>query len=284
MGVMGIDIGGTNIRVGFVEEGKLGKIESSIVRKNGTKDEILDALHLLIEKFKKEKIEGIGVGVPSVVDVEKGIVYDVQNIPSWNEVHLKKILEAKNNVPVYINNDANCFVVGEKYFGKGKNYKNIVGLIVGTGLGAGLIMNDRLYSGNNCGAGEFGMIPFKESNYEYYCSGQYFQNEHRLTGEDLCTKASRGDLAAFKIFSIFGANLGEAIKTIMFAVDPEIIVLGGSVSKSFEFYKNDMWNSIKSFAYSKSVSKIKIEVSTSSNIAILGAASLYYDAVGIAER
>lgn len=277
MGILGIDIGGTNIRVGLVKENELVRVESSLVMPEASQDEILNNLQSLIEKFS-EKVEGIGVGVPSVVDMESGIVYDVQNIPSWKEVRLKQFLEGKNRVPVYINNDANCFAVGEKYFGKGKEYKNIVGLIVGTGLGAGIILNDRLYSGKNCGAGEFGMIPFKNNNYEYYCSGQYFTNEYGLRGQELFTQASAGDISTLKIFSQFGKNLGEAVKMIMYALDPEIIILGGSVSKSFQFYKDEMWKGISGFAYSQSASAIKIEVSENNHIAILGAAALYYDA------
>lgn len=279
MGVLGIDIGGTNIRAGFVENGEIGRIESSLVLKDGSQMEILETLDSVIEKFSDKNLEGIGVGVPSVVDVEKGIVYDVVNIPAWKEVNLKEILEKKYQVPVYINNDANCFAVGEKYFGKGKNYKNIVGLIIGTGLGAGLIINNQLYNGNNCGAGEFGMIPYRKNNYEYYCSGQYFLNEYGVTGEELFAKASQDDAAAQKIFSTYGSNLAEVVKTVMFTIDPEIIILGGSVSRSFQFYKDDMWKSIKSFAYSNSVSKLEIEVSEIKNIAILGAAALYYDSM-----
>jgi glucokinase len=276
MGVLGIDIGGTNIRVGLVEGNELTRVESSRVLQQGSKDEIIDNLQSLIDMFGNT-IEGIGVGVPSVVDVPKGIVYDVQNIPSWKEVHLKAILEERNKVPVYINNDANCFAVGEKYFGKGKEYKDVVGLILGTGMGAGIILNDRLHSGNNCGAGEFGMIPFKNNIFEYYCSGQYFMNEFGMTGEELYVKASSGEISASKIFSNYGRNLGEAIKMIMFAIDPEIIVLGGSVSKAFQFYKDEMWKVIKGFAYAQTASRIKIEVSENNHIAILGAAALYYD-------
>lgn len=278
MGILGIDIGGTNIRVGLVENSKLTSIESFEIKKGGTQQEILDSLFRMIGKFDTEQIEGIGVGVPSVVDIENGIVYDVQNIPSWKEVHLKKILESDYKVPVYINNDANCFVVGEKYFGKVKQYKNIIGLIIGTGLGAGIIINNQLYAGNNCGAGEFGMIPFKDNNYEYYCSGQYFLNEFGISGDELSRNALKKDPGAIKIFKKFGLNLGEAIKMIMYALDPEVFVLGGSVSKSFKFFEDEMWNEIKSFSYSNSADRIKIKISEIKNIAILGAAALFLDA------
>ena len=277
MGILGIDIGGTNIRVGLVENSKLASTESSEIKKGGTQQEILDMLFRLIRKFDSKQIEGIGVGVPSVVDIENGIVYDVQNIPSWKEVHLKKILESNFDVPVYINNDANCFVAGEKYFGKVKQYKDIVGLIIGTGLGAGLIINNHLYSGNNCGAGEFGMIPFKDENYEYYCSGQYFLNEFGISGDELSKKALDENPEAIEIFKKFGSNLGETLKMIMYAMDPEVIILGGSVSKSFQFFKDEMWKEIRSFAYSNSIDRIKIEISVIKNIAILGAAALLLD-------
>ena len=144
-------------------------------------------------------VTGIGVGVPSVVDTEKGIVYGVQNIPSWQEVYLKEFLENKYNLPTYVNNDANCFAAGEKYFGKAKEYENAVGLIIGTGLGAGLILNDRLYSGTNCGAGEFGTISFRGHNYEYYCSGQYFIQHYSTDGAALFESARSKDTKALKI-------------------------------------------------------------------------------------
>ena len=277
VGIIGIDLGGTNVRAGLIEKESLTKVESIQITKSDNVMDVMDDIVNLIERFSGYGISGIGVGVPSVVDVEKGIVYNVQNIPSWKEVHLKDFLEKKFNVPVYINNDANCFAVGEKYFGKGKDYKNIVGLIIGTGLGAGIIINGKLYAGRNCGAGEFGCVPYKDKNYEYYCSGQFFGHEYRTTGGELFGRAKRGDREAMEIFSIFGTNLGEAIKLIMYSVDPEIIILGGSVSKSFEMFKNEIYESIKGFAYPKSVDNLVIEVSEIQNVAILGAAALYYD-------
>jgi glucokinase len=278
MKVLGIDIGGTNIRAGLVENNAVVRIESLKIKKAGSETEIMGDLNLLIGKFLKDKIEGIGIGVPSVVDSEKGIVYDATNIPAWKEVHLKEQIEAKYNIPVYVNNDANCFVMGEKYFGMVTTYSNIVGLIIGTGLGSGLVLNNKLYVGENCGAGEFGMIPFRDHNFEYYCSGQFFENEYGVSGEEIKQRAEQGDAETLEIFTKFGSNLGEAIKVIMLAVDPEIFILGGSVSKSYEFFKDAMWESIRKFVYVHSSDKIKVEISETNHIAILGAAALYYDA------
>ena len=277
MGVLGIDLGGTNVRVGLVENNSLVRVESLPISKNDDDIIVLNNIYNLIDLFSKEEILGIGIGGPSVVDVERGIVYDVQNIPSWKEVRLKELVENNFGVPVYVNNDANCFAAGEKYFGKGKDYNNIVGLIVGTGLGAGIVIHGKLYAGKNCGAGEFGTIPYKDKTYEYFCSGQYFCNKYNTTGEELFKKAAQGDKEAIEIFSEFGANLGEAIKLIMYSVDPEIIILGGSVSKSFNLFKEKMYKSISNFSYPKSIENLKIEISEIDNVAILGAAALYYN-------
>ena len=94
----------------------------------------MDQICGLIDESKPENLDGIGIGVPSVVDIEKGIVYDVQNIPSWKEVHLKSIMEERYCAATFVNNDANCFALGEKYFGKGLGHKSVIGLILGTGF------------------------------------------------------------------------------------------------------------------------------------------------------
>ncbi len=248
------------------------------INPNGSDEEVLDQLCGLIDRTKLEDVDGVGIGVPSVVDIEEGIVYDVQNIPSWREVPLKSILEERYSVPVLVNNDANCFALGEKHFGKGVGYQSAIGLIVGTGFAGGIIVDGRLYPGMNCGAGEFGMIPYLESIYEYYCSGQFFTRHVAQTGAEVFRRAVEGDREAVRIFAEFGHHLGHGIKTILYAYDPEIIVLGGSVRKAFRFFKEAMWESIRSFAFSNSIRSLKIEVSELEHVAILGAAALHYDA------
>jgi len=278
MSILGIDLGGTNVRVGRVKNDSIEKIATTKITSDGTEEIILNEICQTIDNVIQTDVKGIGVGVPSVIDIKNGIVYDVQNIPSWKEVHLKEYLEKKYNIPTYINNDANCFAVGEKYFGKAKEYENVVGLIIGTGLGAGLILNNKLYSGQNCGAGEFGMITFKEHNYEYYCSGQFFSLGHSIKGTILYEMAKRSESKALQIFSEFGSNLGEAIKLILYTIDPQMIVLGGSLSKSFAFFKESMWKSVNKFEYKRSLDNLKIECTEVKDIAVLGAAALYFDA------
>jgi glucokinase len=276
--IIGIDLGGTKVGIGRVEKGRIVDHVSARVSALGSEQQVTKDLIKAIEQVFKPDVAGIGVGVPSVVDVEKGVVYDVQNIPSWKEVPLKEILEKWFGRPVYVNNDANCFAVGEKHFGQGKKYRHLVGLIIGTGLGAGLILNGRLYSGPNCGAGEFGMIPYKDSILENYCSGQYFVRACGVRGEEVHSRAERGDREAKEIFEQFGVFLGDAMMIIMLAVDPEAIILGGSVSRAFAFFEKSMRERMKVFPYHKTLERIVIDVSRQPQIAVLGAAALYYDA------
>ena len=275
--IIGVDIGGTNIRVGKVHKDNVTNLYTQQISSTGTEQKVLDEIITSIHKTFDNSVLGVGVGVPSVVDVEKGIVYDVQNIPAFREVCLKNILEEEFKVPIYINNDANCFVVGEKYFGAGKNYKDIVGLIIGTGLGSGIYTNDKLYLGANCGAGEFGMLSYKDSNYEHYCSGQFFNNKFNTTGEEVYKKAVKGDKDALKIFNEFGYHIGNAISAIILTVDPEIIILGGSVSKAYDYFKNSLNMVLDNFPYQNSIKQLKIVASNLNQVSILGAAALYFE-------
>jgi len=276
--VVGVDLGGTNVRAGLVVEGRLDKVRAEPVRGRGTAEEVLEDLFRAIDAVMGPDAAGIGAGVPSVIDLATGTVHDVQNIPSWKKVPLKRILEDRYGRPAFVNNDANAFAAGEKYFGKIGPYDSAVGLIVGTGLGAGIIANGRLYSGANCGAGEFGMLPYLDRNFEAYASGQFFERVHGTSGRELAARAERGDARALAAFDEFGRHLGEAVKAVCYAVDPEVIVLGGSVSRSFRFFRDSLWRAFRTYAYSIARERLKIEVSETEHIAVLGAAALYFDA------
>ncbi len=275
--IIGVDLGGTNIRAGKVKNNNIVDVYSQQISSNESEKKVLDEIITSIYKIFDDYIAGIGVGVPSIVDVSKGVVYDVQNIPSLKEVYLKKILEEEFKVPVYINNDANCFVVGEKYFGAAKGYNNVIGLTIGTGLGAGIYTDGRLYLGANCGAGEFGMLPYKDGIYEDFCSGKYFVNTLKTTGKEIFYKAEKGDKEAINIFSDFGMHVGNAISAIMLAVDPELIVIGGSVSIAYKYFKDSVKKVLDNFPYQNSIKKLKIVESNLEQVAILGAAALYFE-------
>ena len=276
--VLGIDLGATNIRGARVSNETLSTIESKRINSKGTEDQVLQDVYELIDGLIDPKVTAIGIGVPSVVDVEAGVVYDVQYIPAWKEVPLKKRLETRYGIPAFVNNDANCFALGEFYFGKGKGSGSMIGLTLGTGMGAGIIINNKLYAGPNCGAGEFGMVEYLDHVFEYYCSGQFFQNIYQLEGEVVFQQAAKGDPVAIGMYGEMGMHLGNAIKVIMYTYDPKLIILGGSVRHAYRYFQEAMWRQIRSFAFSKSIGKLQIELSNLENSGILGAAALYYDA------
>ena len=273
--LIGMDIGGTNARVGLVENGQVTRLEAVAIKAQDSVAVVLAQIFELIERINNPAVNGIGIAFPSIMDVEKGIVFDVNNIPAWKEVHLKDILEKRYNLPVRLNNDANWFALGEKYFCQGKSYSNLVGLIVGTGLGAGIVIDGKIYSGANGGAGEFGMVPYLDKYLEYYYSGQFFDNHGNKSGDRLASAATAGDKDALAIFKVFGHHFGQAIKIIQYTIDPEIIILGGSVRKAFPFFKDSMWKALENFAFISSLKNIRIAISEDDYIAILGAAALH---------
>ena len=272
--LIGVDLGGSSAKAAVVVENKVAKRLSTPINARGSEAEVLESIFHLIDRLGTEDVEGIGVGVPSVVDIQAGIIYDTVNIPAWKEVPLKQILRERFGIPAQIDNDSNCFALGEKRFGKAQPYRNAACVTLGTGMGTGLIIEDRLYSGANCGAGEFGMIPFRDEIVEYYASGQFFKNLYATTGEAVAKRAQAGDEDAFRIFQEFGANLGTALTFILYAVDPEIIVLGGSISRSFPYFEPAMRRAMGNFVYRKTLERIKIEVSDNPDIALIGAAGL----------
>jgi glucokinase len=276
--VIGIDLGATNVRGGLVNENSILKLVASRIRSNGSVQDVLEDIYAVTDQLIDETVAAIGIGVPGVVDIEEGIVYDVQYIPSWVEVPLKQHMEQRYRIPVFVNNDANCFALGEYYFGKGKGAKDMIGLTIGTGLGAGIIINRHLYAGPNCGAGEFGMVGYLDQVHEYYCSGQFFKNVYGLDGEDVFKQAQQGDEKALGLYAEMGMHLGNAIKTIMYTYDPSLIIFGGSVRFGYPYFQQAMWERINTFAFTKTISRLKIEISELESSGILGAAALYYDA------
>lgn len=275
--MLGFDIGGTNLRVGVVEEGNFLNIFHEPIGDQFDEQGTIDQVKKLISRAMSPDVATIGVGVPSVVDLKNGIVYDTVNIPSWKKVPLKDILESEFGIPVLVNNDANCFVLGEKYFGSGMNVNNLTGLILGTGVGAGLIMNNKLVPGHNCGAGEFGMVSYLGHDYEYYCGGGNFKALYGMEAAEAFHLASDNQPEALKLWNSYGNHLAELIKLVLYTADPQAIVLGGSISQAFPFFKERMLNSLQTFAFKNSLSNLNIHVSQLEYAGVLGAAYLHID-------
>jgi len=152
--------------------------------------------------------------------------------------------------------------------------KHVVGVSAGTGLGAGIIINHHLFNGNNCGAGEIGLLAYLDHNIEYYASGNLFRAVFNTTAEEAHHRAALGNTEAIRHWNEFGVHLAEALKCVVLAYDPETIVLGGSLSKAYDLFKDSMRNALQTFPFPESIKRLKIFRSQNENIVLLGAAEM----------
>lgn len=273
---IGVDLGGTNIRAALVDE--QGRIECKVSSRcpAGVDDPeiVLKEIAGLIRGVMVADVGSIGIGVPSIVDVEKGIVYNAANIPCWKEVHLKEYLEGCfPGVRVSVNNDANCFAAGETVYGSAKGLKNVVGIIIGTGTGAGIMIDGSLYNGVNVCAGEIGYFPYLDSYYENYTSGEFFASRG-IDARDAAELARNGNGEMRNLWEEFGRHVGSLIKTTLLAYDPQAIVLGGGMTGASDLFEKSMRESLNDFYYPNVSSTVRIIFSDTKDVAILGAAAI----------
>ncbi|MCK5775972.1 MAG: ROK family protein [Bacteroidales bacterium] len=274
---IGLDLGGTKVLAARVNSSEIEASAHRFVPKdNGDENQVIDLLKEVISELINDDVEAIGIGLPSIVDAENGVVYDVQNIPSWKEVHLVGILKDYFKLPVYINNDANCYALGEVYYGLAKNCDSLVGITLGTGLGGGIVINGSLLKDATGAAGEFGVIPYLDKTLEAYCSGQFFTDHYNTSGEIMAERARKGDDIAIKAYQEFGKHIGNAVKIIISTIDPEMIIIGGSVAQSNDLFEKAMLASIQDYPFERSKNNIKVEFSETNNMAVLGASTLCF--------
>lgn len=270
-----LDIGGSKINAGIFKGGKI--VQSKIHKFNSklSSDDILAYIISCINEIKDHDVVGIAIGVPSIVDLEQGIIIDAVNIKAWKHMPLKASLEQHFNLPVYINNDVNCFTFGEHLSGAGKGYSDIVGICIGTGIGSALVFNNDLYTGHNCSAGEIGCINYLSGTFDEYCGGVFFTEHYGKSGSQLFQQAIKGDTFAIEAFETYGQHLGEAISQLLLFFDPKLIVIGGSITESFDFFIGTVWEKLANFPYQNVIKNLHIEKSRQQDSALLGAANLY---------
>lgn len=273
---LGIDLGGTNLRLGLVENGNIVDLTvCPSIPKECSYDESVGYLVDAVCKVFVPEIKGIGIGIPSVVDSRSGIVYDVMNIPQWKEVPLKEILSnAFKGVEVSVNNDSNCFALGEARFGKGRGVSTMVGITLGTGVGSGIVIDGKLYSGHNTGAGEIGCLPYLDKTLEDYCASKFFRDNYGMSPKETADLARQGHRDMQTAWNHFGKHIAMLIEAAMYAYDPEMIIFGGGLAASHDLYEASMNEELMGFAYQKSLANLRIEYSELKDVAILGAASL----------
>lgn len=262
--LVGIDIGGTSVEIAVMNlAGKL--LDKTIFEtQKHVKSLVSTIANNVIDLIKNcgleiSQVYGVGIGVPGITDVEKGVVVDAPSI-GWKNMPLKMQLESLLPFPVYIDNDVNVAVLGERWKGAGKSHTNFLMITLGTGIGCGVIINGDLYRGASYAAGEIGyMVTDKDSaekKYDQTFTGYGFLDSHvggpsitrRMlnylgdsNNEDWSAKrifemAIDGDKKAFEIVNESISHLSFALINVISILNPEKIVLGGGISKSMDYF------------------------------------------------
>ena len=272
--LLGIDIGGTTINLGLVKGNQIvKKLCVPSFAPGATLEETLNYLSDRISEIKTPEVEAIGIGVPTLVDPDRGIVYDALNIPSWKEVHLKDYLENRFGVRVEVNNDANCYVLGAAAH-LGLTSHVVVGVTLGTGTGIGIMADGRLMNGDNCGAGEICSVPYNGTCFEDFCSKKFF-TANGWDGRQAVEAAKNGDPKALKFFDEFGRHLGNLLSFVMYAYDPANIVLGGGIANTAPWFRESMMKALREFyIYPHVLERLQVHVLPSEEIPVLGASLL----------
>ncbi|WP_315081507.1 ROK family protein [uncultured Clostridium sp.] len=253
---IGIDIGGTNLRAAILDE------ECNLVDKFKISNEVekgpeynLDKLILEIkERWLDKEIISVGVGCPGPLDIRSGTILVTPNLRTWEYFKLKEYLENKFDLPVFVNNDANVAGYSEAMVGAGKGEESVYYMTLSTGIGGGFIYKGEIVSGFNSIAAEIGNMiinedTYKHSNMNYgglegQCSGVNIARiSSEIIGRELTTKdvfegAEQGNMELQKMLSEWVINVSKAIANIIVTVDPEVIVLGGSVIINNPSYLN----------------------------------------------
>ncbi|MDG5798888.1 ROK family protein [Marinilabiliaceae bacterium ANBcel2] len=276
---IGVDIGGTKMQIAKVCNNKVEESVTVPTLAKRTRSEIFNDLVDGISKVIDDDVVGLGVGVPGLVDDKNGVIFNITNIPSWKNFDIRSELSKHFNIPVFVGNDANCFVLGEKHFGKAFGYSNVVGIALGTGVGGGVIVNGVLHTGNKFMAGEFGGISYRDKDFENYCSGKFFVNEYNTEGAECAQLAKSKDSKALEIFKVLGNHVGNLLTTIICSCAPDIIVIGGSLAKSYKFFEPGIREVFDKFPHQMVLDATPVVVSDNNDIAVLGAAALVLNSV-----
>lgn len=257
---IGVDVGGTNIKMGVLDQkGKViarNHFATKAFASNKTK--LIEALALHIEALlknnaiPKKKVNGVGIGLPGPVDYKAGIVRFLPNIPGWKNVPLKKLLQQRLGLKVFIDNDVKLITLAEWQKGAGRGYTDLVCLTLGTGVGSGLVLDGYLYRGTDNAAGELGHLPLNENGPHCNCGGfgcleAYIGNQrlvdlaNRIMGtktmtlEEMFVKASQGNAKALKFWRIAAGHLGNGLSAIVNLLNPQVFIIGGGVSHNHKF-------------------------------------------------
>jgi len=279
--IIGVDLGGTNIKTALISpDGNIiKKYETSTDVNKGT-NTVINNIISSINKVKSGKILGIGIGSPGPLDYKTGTITNPVNLPFRN-ISLKNIVEKKLKLKTFLDNDANCFTLAAAIFGQGKKYENVVGITLGTGLGGGFVINKKIYHGRN-NAAELGHITIKYDGPKSRCGNNGCIETHAaargitsLYGNSnpysIQKLAFNNNKKALETYNKMGYYLGVGLTNIIYAIDPDVIIIGGKISNAWKFFNKSMIKAIKERYFSK---PCKIVKSNLKDAGILGAAAL----------
>ncbi|MDB5158495.1 MAG: hypothetical protein JWR50_3202 [Mucilaginibacter sp.] len=315
--LLGFDIGGTKCAVVL---GKLlGDDPIEIVDKVamptvqpplGMIEILFIAAEQLLTKhgIKNEQLDGIGISCGGPLSSKKGLILSPPNLPGWDNIPMVELTEKRFGKKALLQNDANACAVAEWKYGAGKGYENVIFLTFGTGMGAGLILNGRLYSGTSDFAGEVGHLRLsdmgpvgfgKAGSFEGWCSGggiaqlaqikvrerlqvgekvsfcDSLEDLHKLTARIVAEAAHNGDELAIDIYNTCAEYLGRGLSLLIDILNPEVIIMGSIYGRARSLLDTRMMQVIEREAYvgSHSVCKI-VPASLGENIGDIAALSL----------
>lgn len=271
---IGIDIGGTSIVAARFSESEMLDRTEVPTGADRPAEEIMESLFEAIDQVKTDEVVGIGIGMPGFMDTQTGEILRINNIPSFNGFSVKQAVEKRFNLTTFQNNDANCFALGETWFGAGKGYTNLVGVTLGTGLGGGIIINRKIHTGLVGGAGELGCVPFRGGIVEDLCSAAFFANKYNKTGAELYKEAKNGNKDSLLVFDELARNIGELLNIVMYILAPEAFVIGGSVAKAWEFLEKPLREEVDKFPVDLISQKVDLLPAQLDNAGLYGAAAL----------
>lgn len=255
---VGIDIGGTKIKAVLFDGKNVVANSVAVTPKNSLRRFFIaidDLVNSMVEKVGKEDIEGIGVGVPAVLNTTRRIVLDAPNISILNNVPIVNKLKEMFNLPIIVDNDVNCFLLAEMKMGVGKGYKNAYGIIIGTGIGGAWWLGDDINRGVNTEIEEPGRMMI---NSESSLEGIYYELM-KSKPTVFIDEVLKGDEQSLKNFKEIGRYIGVVLGDIVNVIDPEIIVMGGGVVKFDKFFLSSLEDSmLEKIDFSKIKNKVKI--------------------------
>lgn len=297
---IGIDLGGTNLRVALVSE------EGEIVRKikKPSDDDLSVIIMQTLDEIRRDGVVGIGLGVAGLIDRKSEMVYVSPNLHAIEGIDIVRELRQKYSVPVFIENDANAAALGEKIGGAGKGFRNFVLLTLGTGIGGGIIYNDNLLhipaeighmsintEGARCPCGNIGCLENyasaramiakalamlekgTESLLKECCQGSFY----KLTPEDIYKSALEGDTLAREILREAGKYLGVGLANIINIMSPEAIILTGGLIGAWNIYIQEAIKEASRRAFKDLFDSVKIIPSSLGDEAgIIGAACIVF--------